>query len=273
MAPDDADPAGAPDDGSVDAASPAERRRMRVRSAILDAAEKVFAEEGEEGLSIRRLAEEIDYSPAAIYRYFASKDELVDELKEAFFERILVLIEVNRASAAPFPVRMRNCVSAYIRTALEKPHHYAAAFSGFAQQAAAPIHLDIPEGPVRAEGPLLSNKARAFDFLVEMIATGQAGGYLRTDIDPAAAAFCAWSACHGMAMIMIHTQALPAGEAAAPDGPLETIIASHADICVRGLETDPGAAPRAAAPHKTASQPAPAAGACPPAPQDPSRHD
>jgi len=268
MAPDDANPDEAPDHGSVDAASPAERRRLRVRSAILDAAEKVFAEEGEEGLSIRRLAEEIDYSPAAIYRYFASKDELVDELKEAFFERILVLIEVNRASAAPFPVRMRNCVSAYIRTALEKPHHYAAAFSGFAQQAAAPIHLDIPEGPVRAEGPLLSNKARAFDFLVEMIATGQAGGHLRTDIDPAAAAFCAWSACHGMAMIMIHTQALPAGETVAPDGPLETIIASHADIFVRGLETDPGNAP-----HMTASQPAPAAGARPPAPQDPSRHD
>ena len=52
--------------------SPAERRRLRVRGAILDAAEKVFAEEGETGLSIRRIADEIDYSPAAIYKYFSS---------------------------------------------------------------------------------------------------------------------------------------------------------------------------------------------------------
>ncbi len=35
--------------------SPAERRRQRVRTAILDAAERVFSNEGEAGLSIRRL--------------------------------------------------------------------------------------------------------------------------------------------------------------------------------------------------------------------------
>ena len=40
--------------------SPAERRRLRVREAILDAAERVFAQEGEAGLSIRRIADEIE---------------------------------------------------------------------------------------------------------------------------------------------------------------------------------------------------------------------
>ena len=64
--------------------TPASRRREKVRQTILEAAERVFAEEGYEGLSIRRLAEEIDYSPSAIYKYFASKTELVGCLKEAF---------------------------------------------------------------------------------------------------------------------------------------------------------------------------------------------
>ena len=73
--------------------TPAERRRIRVRGAILEAAERVFAVEGEAGLSIRRIADEIDYSPAAIYKYFGSKDELIDELKEAFFGRILCSLQ------------------------------------------------------------------------------------------------------------------------------------------------------------------------------------
>ena len=48
--------------------SPAERRRRKVRDAIVSAAEEIFAEEGEAGLSMRRIAERIDYSPAALYK-------------------------------------------------------------------------------------------------------------------------------------------------------------------------------------------------------------
>ena len=65
--------------------TPATRRRNKVREAILAAAERMFAKEGESGLSIRRLAEEIDYSPSAIYKYFGSKEELLEELKDSFF--------------------------------------------------------------------------------------------------------------------------------------------------------------------------------------------
>ncbi|MEM7768004.1 MAG: helix-turn-helix domain-containing protein [Pseudomonadota bacterium] len=242
--------------------SPAERRHLKVRAIILDAAEKVFAEEGEAGLSIRRLADEIDYSPAAIYRYFDSKDALVEELKEAFFERILVLIEENQRSTEPFGVRARQCVTSYIRTAIAKPYHYAAAFSGFVRDGGSisigqtqhnadtglGSHCDPPSDTEPYAG---SNKARAFAFLVEMIATGQRGGHLRADLDPEHAAFCTWSACHGMAMIMIHTQALPVFDDGASQEALDATIAGHADIFVRGLEV-----PGAPAPHPANATPA-----------------
>ncbi|MEL7482131.1 MAG: helix-turn-helix domain-containing protein, partial [Pseudomonadota bacterium] len=100
--------------------SPAERRRLRVRQAILDAAERVFAEDGEAGLSIRRLADEIDYSPGAIYKYFQSKQELVDELKESFFARILEQVEDVPDDTGPFLDYSRRCIETYIRTALER---------------------------------------------------------------------------------------------------------------------------------------------------------
>ena len=115
---------------TVVASSPAERRRNKIRARILSAAETVFAREGADGLSIRRLAENIDYSPAAIYKYFSSKDELVDELKESFFE--IILENVNRIAdtSTDFAIRARDCVATYIRVAADKPHHYAAAFTG-----------------------------------------------------------------------------------------------------------------------------------------------
>ena len=93
---------------TVSVSSPAQRRRNKVRARILSAAERVFAREGASGLSIRRLAETIDYSPAAIYKYFSSKDELVDELKETFFE--LILENVNRIvdTSTPFAERARD---------------------------------------------------------------------------------------------------------------------------------------------------------------------
>ena len=70
-----------------------------MRGAILEAAERVFSVEGEAGLSIRRLAEEIDYSPSAIYKYFGSKDELVDELKEQLADAGVLIAPVGPANA------------------------------------------------------------------------------------------------------------------------------------------------------------------------------
>src|SRR5215208_5070860 len=53
-----------------------ERDREAVRRAILDAARDLFVREGFENVSIRKVAERIEYSPAAIYSYFPGKDDI-----------------------------------------------------------------------------------------------------------------------------------------------------------------------------------------------------
>ncbi len=53
-----------------------ERGREAVRSSILDAARELFVTDGFEQVSIRKIAERIEYSPAAIYGYFPSKDDI-----------------------------------------------------------------------------------------------------------------------------------------------------------------------------------------------------
>ena len=63
-----------------------ERDRESVRRAILDAARDLFVRDGFDRVSIRKIAELIEYSPAAIYGYFSSKDDIFFALAEEGFQ-------------------------------------------------------------------------------------------------------------------------------------------------------------------------------------------
>ncbi len=79
-----------------------ERDREAVRRAILDAARDLFVKEGYEQVSIRKIAELIEYSPAAIYGYFPSKDDIFFALAEEGF-CLLHGDGADLAAVAPLP--------------------------------------------------------------------------------------------------------------------------------------------------------------------------
>src|SRR5437773_3132609 len=58
------------------------RERETVRQAILGAARRLFLAEGYASVSMRKIAERIEYSPGAIYSYFASKEDIFFALAE-----------------------------------------------------------------------------------------------------------------------------------------------------------------------------------------------
>ncbi len=66
-----------------------EREREAVARGILDAARELFVAEGYQNVSIRKIAEKIEYSPAAIYSYFPSKDDIFLALAEEGFRLLL----------------------------------------------------------------------------------------------------------------------------------------------------------------------------------------
>jgi AcrR family transcriptional regulator len=207
-------------------ASPAERRRQKVRGAILEAADRVFSNEGEAGLSIRRLAEEIDYSPAAIYKYFGSKDELVEELKEAFFARLMQSIDPADLQVMSFDHRVRRCFRTYIEVAAERPHHYVAAFSS-------------PGTPGTGDCPFQdTKKGQAFMTVAALVQEGQQAGVFDPALDPVLAAKSLWASMHGLALLLIHLPGFPSmipGNAAPISD--EQFTAYHVDLMVRSLQS------------------------------------
>jgi AcrR family transcriptional regulator len=59
-----------------------QRHRAQVRQAILVAARELFVAKGTRNVSLRHIAERLDYSPAALYSYFRSKDDIFVALAE-----------------------------------------------------------------------------------------------------------------------------------------------------------------------------------------------
>lgn len=72
----DVAPAGGPRRLDVTSTDRRERQKREIRQRILDVARDLFAVEGYEAVTMRRIAEQVEYSPAAIYLHFADKEEL-----------------------------------------------------------------------------------------------------------------------------------------------------------------------------------------------------
>src|SRR5437016_12966792 len=106
-----------------------ERDREAVRRSILDAARDLFVTEGYQNVSIRKIAERIEYSPAAIYGYFPSKDDIFFALAEEGFR----LLHGDRASYTALEMlppleRIRVIVSRLYQYSCEHPQYFALMF-------------------------------------------------------------------------------------------------------------------------------------------------
>ncbi|PWT85071.1 MAG: hypothetical protein C5B57_03685 [Blastocatellia bacterium] len=108
-----------------------ERDRESVRRAILDAARDLFVVEGYQNVSIRKIAERIEYSPAAIYSYFPSKDDIFFALAEEGF-RILSdseqIGDLDGAGTVDPLDRIRTIFWRLYEFSRDHPEHFALMF-------------------------------------------------------------------------------------------------------------------------------------------------
>jgi AcrR family transcriptional regulator len=105
-----------------------EQHQANTRTAILDAARELFAQEGVAGVSMRRLAEKIGYTPRTIYLYFADKDDLLSELIEEEVGCLADSLESASAQQRSPKQRLEAVALAYVAFGIEHPHAYEAIF-------------------------------------------------------------------------------------------------------------------------------------------------
>jgi AcrR family transcriptional regulator len=106
--------------------TPGTRRRAAKTQRIVDAATAIVIEEGFDALSVQRLAEALDYTPGALYRYFSSKDAVLAEVIVGVIEAIGRELEeeaARHASAGPIVVLVA-VARRWERFAVESPNRF-----------------------------------------------------------------------------------------------------------------------------------------------------
>jgi AcrR family transcriptional regulator len=195
------------------------RHRQSLRQQVLDAARDIFVKEGYQGLSMRRIANKIDYSPTAIYLHFKDKQELVFHLCEETFSRLVRELESLPDEKDPV-VRVKAGLRRYVDFGLKNPQHYLATFvipheNRFDPQIA-PQHYKEDNFGMRALGILRTQIAACI----------AARRFRKLDLELATRTL--WSATHGITSLLIVFPQFPWGDR-------DALIGQVIDATIDGL--------------------------------------
>ena len=157
-----------------------------LRRALLQTALDMLGEEQGWQFTLRELARRAGVTHAAPYKHFADKAALLSELAVQGFDRLQEAILAARCpEAAPRDEFVAMCL-AYVRFGTSNANLYRLMFSIDARAARDP-RLD-------------THGNAAFDLLVDLIARGQAAGWLRAR-DPHGQAVACWTQLHGLTLL------------------------------------------------------------------------
>lgn len=171
-----------------------EREKAEIREKILDAARDLFVSEGYEAVSMRKIADKIEYSPTAIYLHFKDKESVLRELCETDFYALAR--EFQEIARILDPVeRLRAIGVAYARFGLSHPNHYRLMFMT--------PHPD----PGQDEDPLIERgnpEEDAYAFLKWTVGEVLAAGLFRPGLeDVELLAQTIWAGMHGVISLQI----------------------------------------------------------------------
>lgn len=170
----------------------------RLRAEILDAAERLLIQSGDDTVvSIRSIAAEVGVTPPSIYLHFASKEALVFAVCDRCFAAFDAAVEGAGASTDDPIETHRRRAHAYVRFGLDHPGHYRLLFMGRRATRA----LDPDDGLTAAQ--------RAFAHLVEAVQRSIDLGAFRAGVDPLMAAIGMWTAIHGLTAALIALPGFP----------------------------------------------------------------
>ena len=171
-----------------------ERERLQTRERILDAARELFIAGGYDGVSMRDIADKVEYSATAIYGHFADKDELFREICHEDFRRLAHSL-IGLAQVADPVERIRKIGLAYIDFGQKHSNHYRTMFM-------------TPHPPILAAEEALEGRGNpeedAYEFLRATVKEAMATGAFRPELsDSDLVAQTLWAGAHGVISLHI----------------------------------------------------------------------
>ncbi len=157
------------------------------RGEILEAAKRLFLQDGVQHATMRRIAAELGVSSTALYVYFPDKTAILDAIAEAMFEALLVAYANSQNPDLPRLDRFRAGLMAYVDLALCRPDEYRLTFDAKAANAC---------GTAAAAD-------KSFGLLQANVAESMAAGVFRPG-NPLEVAEALWACMHGVIMLLLN---------------------------------------------------------------------
>jgi AcrR family transcriptional regulator len=159
------------------------------RSEILEAAQRIFVEDGYQGATVRKIAQEVGVSSTAIYMHFPDKLAMVSEIAATAISQLLAQAREIAAEPVDPAIRARQMMAAHMGFALANRSAYSVVF-GEAQ-------AEIREGGAHSLGV---DYYQCFAAVVGELARQDR---LRAGRHPHAVAQIMWAGCHGLVTLLI----------------------------------------------------------------------
>lgn len=173
-----------------------ERQKAAFREEVLDAARRIVLREGFEALTMRKIAEAIEYAPGTIYLYFENRDAIAAELTQRGFEQLLQAFAPARQIADPVD-RLTRTGQLYVEFGLEHPETYRLIF----MERYTTTVFDAKSESNAGE--------QALQFLIDAFDQLRAHGRLGTDATSAQLADAFWCSVHGIVSLKLMCSGYP----------------------------------------------------------------
>jgi len=177
-----------------------ERERQALQTQILDATRAILSERGYDGLTMRAVADRVEYSVAALYKHFADREELVRALCARDFYAFAQMLNARpeaklAAQAAPID-RLRAIGLSYAEFAIQHPEQYRVMFM-------APVNVD-KGADIQFGDP----ESDAYALVAQAVQLALDAGHF-PGLDKDLVAQTLWAALHGVLSIEIAHLCVP----------------------------------------------------------------
>ncbi|HWP65331.1 MAG TPA: TetR/AcrR family transcriptional regulator [Candidatus Limnocylindria bacterium] len=159
------------------------------RGQLCAVAERLFAERGYPGVTLRALAAELAVSPMTPYRYFRDKAAIFAAVRAAGFRRFADAQEATYAAESDPERRLRAMARSYLEFARREPHAYRIMFEM------------NPLGSAEEYPALAAEQIRGWEPLRRGVQAAIDAGLLEGDATHLAHVF--WAAVHGIASLYL----------------------------------------------------------------------
>lgn len=172
-----------------------ERQKAELRQQILKAARDIVVRDGCATLTMRKIADAIEYAPGTLYLYFESRDEIAKQLCIQGYQELFDFLQPVAAIADPRD-RLIALAESYVRFGMTHAATYRLIFMEepkLTSAALAAVPIDASDGP----------GVQAFQLLVRIFDDLKANHGLIMDADSVRFAQLLWTSLHGIVSLKL----------------------------------------------------------------------